>query len=131
MKEKSIHVLKVDPMEHPVKVTLENNLTALQEAVSIGADYAGLIEIVEIENNVCVLLNEEGKLIGLPGNRSFGNDIFCGVFYVTGEDKEGNLASLPEEAIQRYTRRFWIPECFSQSDVENTIFTSFGVFQEG
>lgn len=128
MKEKSIHVLKVDPMEHPVKVTLENNLTALQEAVSIGADYAGLIEIVEIENNVCILLNEEGKLIGLTPNRRFGYDVFCGVFYVTGQDKHGNLASLSEQDMERYMKHFWTPDILSQRDAENAIFTNFGIF---
>ena len=38
-----IKVLMVEPGKHPRVTTLENDLDALQEAVSIGADYQGLI----------------------------------------------------------------------------------------
>ena len=63
MKEKVIRVLKVAPFEEPVVCELNNNLSSLQEAVSIDADYVGLIEIISIDSKVCLLLNEEGKLI--------------------------------------------------------------------
>ena len=43
MKERYIKVLKVEPKSDPVVHTLKNELTALQDAVSIGADYKGLI----------------------------------------------------------------------------------------
>ena len=36
MKQKEIKVLMVAPGEHPREVVLENNLDALQKAVSIG-----------------------------------------------------------------------------------------------
>ena len=79
MKEKEITVLMVEPGKHPVVTTLENSLDALQKAVSIGTDYQGLIELVELEGGVCLLCNEEGKLIGLEGNRHIGADIITGV----------------------------------------------------
>lgn len=63
MKEKEITVLMIEPGKHPVVTTLENSLDALQKAVSIGAEYQGLIELVEIERGVCILCNEEGKLM--------------------------------------------------------------------
>ena len=43
MKKKEIKALMVVPGEHPKEVMLENNLDALQKAVSIGCDYQGLI----------------------------------------------------------------------------------------
>jgi hypothetical protein len=46
MKARRIKVLKVAPGEHPQVVVLENNLDAMQKAVSIGCDYQGLIEVV-------------------------------------------------------------------------------------
>ena len=49
MKQKEIKVLMVAPGEHPREVVLENNLDALQKAVSIGCDYQGLIEVVNLE----------------------------------------------------------------------------------
>lgn len=69
MKENEIRVLKVKPHEHPKECILENTLDALQEAVD------GYIDIIGLEDDICILLNDEGKLIGLEGNRSLGDDI--------------------------------------------------------
>ena len=110
--ERKIRVLKVAPGEHPMETTLVNDLDELQKAVSIGASYQGLIEIIEIEDGVCILCNEEGKLSGLPLNRPLrddeGNiyDIVAGVFYVTGEDDDGNLTSLSPEMMEKYRKEF-------------------------
>ena len=73
MKTKELTVLMVEPSKHPKVTTLINDLDSLQKAVSIGADYQGLIEIISIGNGDCLLCNEEGKLIGLDGNRRFPN----------------------------------------------------------
>ena len=107
MKEKEITVLMVEPGKHPAVATLKNELDSLQKAVSIGAAAQGLIELITIGDGVCVLCNEEGKLIGLEGNRRIGRDIITGVFYVVGEDGKGDLASLPEAKIEEYKERFW------------------------
>ena len=125
MKEKEIKVLKVEPCKKPESVTLTNRLEDLQVAVSIGADYTGLIEIVDIDSKTCILCNEEGKLIGLQPNRIFGNDILCGVFYVCGQDKWGNLTSLKEEAVKHYTEVFAEYSYISPDDVANTIVAKF------
>ena len=131
MEEKTIKVLKVEPGEVPSVTTLENNLDALQKAVSIGCDQQGLIEIIPIADNVVILCNEEGKLIGLEGNRRLGNDILVGVFYALGTDDEGNLCSLTEEQIVFYNNVFFFPETFSKEEVENTIFYKITDFPEG
>lgn len=110
MKENVIKVLMVAPHEHPKVTYLENKLEVLQTAVSIGADYRGLIEIISLSDDVCILCNEEGKLIGLDPNRRLGDDVLCGVFYVVGQNKHGDLTSLSEEAIQTYSHRFYTPE---------------------
>ena len=122
---KTIRVLKVAPGEHPMETTLVNDLDELQKAVSIGASYQGLIEIIEIEDGVCILCNEEGKLIGLEGNRRIGTDIITGVFYVTGEDDDGDLASLPADMIEKYMLRFWKIESFSEDDIMKSIVMKF------
>ena len=89
MKEKEITVVKVEPMKEAVIAYLKNDLDSLQKAVSIGAPDQGLIEFVWLEDNVSILCNEEGKLIGLDPNRRLGDDILCGVFYVVAEDDGG------------------------------------------
>lgn len=125
MKQKEIKVLMVEPLKEPKAVTLKADLASLQKAVSIGADYQGLIEIITIDDGVCILCNEEGKLIGLEGNRCIGNDIIAGVFYVVGENNDGNLISLTEEQMQTYKERFRNPEYHSKKDVANKIYAVF------
>lgn len=122
MKQKEIKVLMVVPGEHPREVVLKNDLDALQKAVSIGCDYQGLIEVVGLENGVCIICNEEGKLLGLEGNRRLGGDIIAGVFYVVGEDKCGNFVSLTEAQMERYSKWFWEPEQFSLGDVTDLLY---------
>lgn len=121
MDKKKITVLMVEPGKHPLVTTLDNDLDSLQKAVSIGADYQGLIEIIGIGNGDCILCNEEGKLIGLDGNRRIGNDIIAGVFYIMSEGEDGELASLSEEKIKAYTERFWKPEAFDRAAVEPAV----------
>ena len=121
METKEIRVLVVEPGKHPRVTILKDDLDSLQKAVSIGADYQGLIEIISIGNGDCLLCNEEGKLIGLEGNRRLDNDIIVGVFYIMSKDDEGNLISLPAQKIKHYTELFWEPEIFDRTDIEATL----------
>ena len=123
-----ITVLKVAPHCQPEVVTLKNDLQSLQEAVSIDAPYIGLIEIVGIDAEACILCNEEGKLLGLTPNRRLGYDILCGVFYVVGQDEEGNLTSLPSAAIERYRRIFSCPDTIDAEEVQETVSATFCVW---
>lgn len=124
MNTKEITALMVEPGQHPKVTTLKDDLDSLQKAVSIGADYQGLIEFVSLGNGDCIMCNEEGKLIGLEGNRRLGNDILVGVFYIMSENDEGELQSLTEQKIQRYTKLFWSPETFDRTEIEATVFFS-------
>ena len=117
MKENRIQVLKVAPFTAPEVCVLENHLKALQEAVSIEADDVGLIEVVGLEDErACIVCNEEGKLIGLPLNRWIGHDIISGIFYVVGQDENGNFASLSEDQIRHYSERFRDIEYFMRGE---------------
>ena len=121
MTQKEITVLMVEPGKHPKVTTLKDDLDSLQKAVSIGADYQGLIEFVSLGNGDCIMCNEEGKLIGLDGNRRLGDDILVGVFYIMSENEDGELVSLSEKKIKRYTELFWEPETFDCSDIDATM----------
>ena len=128
MRENRIRVLKVEPKKAPEIAYLDNSLRALQEAVSTEADYVGLIEIIEIDDEACILCNEEAKLINLEPNRRFGSDIICGTFYVTGQDGEGDLASLSDELMVQYQEQFAQIEELTEDDVAKTMVARFYVY---
>ncbi|MBQ8448734.1 MAG: DUF3846 domain-containing protein [Clostridia bacterium] len=69
MKEHHIKALKVELLERPEICYLENMLESLQKAVSIGADFVCLIEILDLDEHTCIVCNEEVKLINLMPNR--------------------------------------------------------------
>ena len=103
-----LRVLKIAPGREPEVVELDHTLQALQEAVSEGAPYTGYIEIVTVEHSnpgVCLMVNEEGKLIGLPPNRYFRGDILAGTIYVMGTHFD-ELTSLTPDQITKYTQLF-------------------------
>ena len=125
MKEKIIEVLMVEPGKEPSVTTLNNSLDSLQEAVSIGADYRGLIEIIPIEDDALILCNEEAKLIGLEPNRRLWSDVLCGVFYVVGQDDEGNLCSLSAKSMEHYKEFFAVPELISREEAEDALMMGF------
>ena len=78
-------VLCVKPGEKPKRIEIESSLDALQRAVG------GYIEAVyPYEDPVALIVNEEGKLNGLPLNRALRDedndiyDIVAGTFLVVG-----------------------------------------------
>ena len=122
MKENVLKVLKVKPHEHPEVYMLKNTLEAMQEAVG------GYIDIIGLDGSVCILLNDEGKLIGLEGNRRIGSDIIVGDFFVCGSDEEGNLTSLSEGEL-KYTKFFYEPQEFTKEEIEETTVIEFYTFE--
>ena len=125
MEETKIKALMIEPNKRPCTVELGQDLDSLQKAVSIGAPDQGLIEFVYLEDNVSILCNEEGKLIGLAPNRRLGEDILCGVFYVVAENEDGELISLTEEQLDRYSKLFWEPDVICVDEIEKTIIMQF------
>ena len=60
-----ISVLLVEPNKYPKMVEIDDTLEAMQEVV--GGD---IEEYMPFEDEVAIICNEEGKLIGLPPNRA-------------------------------------------------------------
>ena len=71
---------------------IENNLTALQEAVG------GYIETVTLAKDCCIICNEEGRLQGLPYNLTFGGISFVGTVLFVGVAGD-EFCSLSERKI--------------------------------
>lgn len=76
-------------------------------SLRITDDYA-LAMLCGEQHNVC---NDEGKLLGLPWNRTLTDDhgvpydIVCGTFFVAGL-KEDDFASLTEQQIEKYQDKY-------------------------
>ena len=125
MKEKTVKAIKVEPNERPCVIDLKTDLDSLQKAVSIGAPDQGLIEFVYLGDNISLMLNETGKLLGLAPNRRLGEDILCGVFYVVAENEDGELMSLTPAQKEHYSQMFWEPDVIDQAEIGNTVFFRF------
>ena len=122
--QNEIKVVMVEPHKNHTITTIKTKLENLQEAVG------WLIELIDIEDNVSILCNEEGKLIGLEGNRKLGDDILVGTFFVCGSNNEGELTSLTDSQIEKYIQFFWEPQTFTQQEIENTLVFKFIPFED-
>ena len=106
-------VLVVEPMKEPYVKEIAPSLHALQ--AEVGGDIAASYPF---DDPVGLVLNDEGKLIGLELNRSLRDehgeiyDIVAGTFLVVGLGAE-SFASLPPDMIQKYTEQFKRPELFA------------------
>lgn len=120
-KEPEITVLKVEPGKGPEEVTIQNTLEAMQEMVG------GFIEIVYLDD-VCLVCNEEGKLMGLEGNRRVGRDIISGTFFLAGDTDYGEFCSLTREQLDQFSQRFAQPETFHPEELENAFWMEFHTF---
>ena len=107
---KMIKVVLAEPGKKAKATEIENTLENLQKIVG------GYIEcIYPFEDNVGIICNEEGKLIGLEPNRVLrdedGNavDIIFGTFIVTGLTDD-DFGSLTDEQAEYYLNMFQCPE---------------------
>ena len=112
--EKEIEVLVVEPGKYPYMATIENTLQALQEAVG------GYLKVIGLDEESLIVGNNESKLMGLPGNRRFENDILAGTFLVVGSQGD-EFASLSRENQKNYVSMFWEPEEITMEEVYDTM----------
>lgn len=101
-------VLVIESGKQPVVKEIDNTLKDMQRMVGgyIQAYYPWMDE-------VAIICNDEGKIMGLPLNRSiFGEhgelvDIIAGTFFICGAPMDsGKFTDLPEDLIEHYTRMF-------------------------
>ena len=86
------------PGEKSKVIEIENELSVLQEAVE------GYIQAVPLAADVCIICNEEGKLIGLQYNTRIMNKSFVGNILFVGVAGE-EFCSLRNEQISLITER--------------------------
>lgn len=93
-------IIMKKPGKKPEVIEIENKLSALQEAVG------GYIEVLPIAEDICVLCNEEGKLLGLPHNIVLCGDILVGTILIVGVAGE-EFCDLPD---------FWLMTLMGDND---------------
>lgn len=105
-------VLLIKPGKKPETVDIEPGLESLQKMVG------GDIQVVyPFDDLVGLIVNDEGKLKGLPLNRALRDakgeiyDIIVGDFLVVGLT-EDDFGSLSDELVKKFTGLFEYPEIF-------------------
>ena len=112
-----LRILYVEPGRQPFVSEVGRDLLSMQKAV------LGPIETIYNRDGTVLLCNNEGKLIGMEGNRHVGDDVIAGPFLLVGDNGK-SLRSLTNAEVDRYMERFAQPEEISQKEVEeNSGFT--------
>ena len=113
-KEREITAILCQPGKTAEVITIPNTLKSLQEKVG------GYIEAVyPSEDPIALIVNEEGKIHGLPLNRALYTedgqmyDIACGNMLVVGLTAD-DFGSLRGEYMEKYMDKFRHPERFMQ-----------------
>lgn len=115
MNEEKMKVVMVEPNKPAYITEIGSDLASMQEAVG------GLIEPVYFLGDAIMVGNEESKLIGLAGNRKFGNNIVAGPFFICSEKMTEDGAvfcSLSDELCEKYVQHFAEPQEISQDEVQ-------------
>ena len=97
MATEMMKVVMVEPNKPAYIAEIEHSLKGMKEAVG------GLIEPIYYLNEPRAVMvgNEEAKLIGMEGNRRFGDRIVAGPFFICGDNGE-DFCSLSDELCEKY-----------------------------
>ena len=93
--------------KRPYEAELEHDLESMRRCV--GGDIEAVYE--PGGRDAAMICNDEGKLLGLPWNRTLTDDhgvpydIVCGTFFIAGL-KEDDFASLTEQQIEKYKDKY-------------------------
>jgi hypothetical protein len=105
-----LRVVGLEPGRPAYEAEISDSLRAFQQVVR------GNIEVFcPFDDNAVIICNEEGKINGLPYNRTVYGEPMVGNLVIVGDDGEGNFCALTDEQIERYLAEFQTPD-FSDSD---------------
>lgn len=105
-------VLLIEPMKSPRPIQIDKGLEPLQQAV--GGDIQA---VYPFDDPVAIIINDEGKNIGLKPNRALRDeegkiyDILPGNALIVGLG-EDNFTDLSPELMKKYSDFFRMPEKF-------------------
>lgn len=105
-------VIVLEPMKEAYVAEIENDLSGMQKMVG------GYIQgIYPFDEEVCLVVNEEGKINGLPLNRALLDDsgrvydIIAGTAFICS-CSDDSFASLANEYQEKFLAMFKYPETF-------------------
>ena len=116
-----LSVLLIQPGKAPRMVEIPDTLDAMQELVG------GYIEeYMPFDDEVAIIVNEEGKLNGLPPNRAIFTedgkqiaDVLVGDFFIVKSPVDSDkYQSLPKDLAKKYAEKFKYPERFYRQNGE-------------
>lgn len=114
--KETIRVVLLEPNRMARVADIDSSLKGMQQVVG------GLIEaFYPFEEQVCFVVNEEGKLNGLPLNRAVYDenkemvDIIAGTAFLC-DCSGSDFGSLSEEQQKRYQSQFYYPEMFFRNN---------------
>lgn len=87
--------------ENPRVEEIENELKTLQGIVG------GYIEVVSMGEGIALVLNEEGKLVGLPANFGLGRDVIVGDVLFVAYGNDGEFTDLTDFQIDVIMSNFY------------------------
>jgi hypothetical protein len=97
----------VEPNKKPYKKIIPNTLSAFNDIVE------GYIEIVRMGQHtpsgaeLIITVNEEGKLMQLPLNRSIaGFDMLVGTFFISAANMQGDNVTIDDETAAELIKQF-------------------------
>lgn len=114
--EEKMKVVMVEPNKPAYIAEIGSDYQSLKNAVG------GIIEPMYFLDDAVMVGNEEAKLLGMDGNRRFGDSIVAGTFFICGEkiiDGEADFCSLSDELCEKYVKQFAVPEHIEPQEVEN------------
>lgn len=112
-------ILKIEPGEAPQEMEIDRDLESMQNIVG------GFIQaIYPFDEPVVLICNDEGKLLGLPYNRTLRDpesgrsyDIVSGTCFLCGAPQDGaHFTSLTPEQLAHYAAYYRHPELFLQTE---------------
>ena len=113
-----IRVLMIEPEKQPEMREISDTLKSMQEVVG-----GWIEEYMPFDDDVALVVNEEGKINGLPLNRAIRSedgslqDIIAGPFFICSAPVESeSYQSLTPEMEKKYREKFRNPERFYMTD---------------
>lgn len=111
-----VTALMVKPGEHPAITQLCNDRDYLNLAISVGEDLLLTATASCLEEGIAIIHSTEYAPTLATANRRVGQRIIAGTFYIIRTEK-GELQSLTDADIIKFTLRFWEPELFDEDEL--------------
>lgn len=116
-----VTALIIRPGEHPWPTLLCDDREYLNRAVSSKTSLPFTAMVKRVEEGIVVLYGDEAAVLDGVGNRCINGCIFAGTSFIVG-CQDGELRSLSDEDIARYTVQLWEPEQYTDDEIMDSYF---------